>query len=87
MAHFAKVQNNIVTEVLVVANSDCGGGDFPASEPVGQAFLASLGLEGEWKQTSYNSNFRGGYASIGWTYDSVNDVFVAPVSPDIESEV
>jgi hypothetical protein len=43
MAHFAKVENDIVTEVLVVANSDCGGGEFPASEPVGQAFLASLG--------------------------------------------
>jgi hypothetical protein len=26
-------------------------------------------------------------AGIGYTYDSVNDVFVAPVSPDIESEV
>lgn len=87
MAHFAKVENDIVTQVLVVADSDCGGGTFPASEPVGQAFLASLGLEGDWKQTSYNANFRGVYASAGWTYDSVNDVFVAPVSPDIESEV
>lgn len=87
MAHFAKVENGVVQQVLVVANGDCGGGDFPASEPVGQAFLASLGLEGEWKQTSYNANFRGVYASAGWTYDSVNDVFVAPVSPDIESEV
>lgn len=87
MAHFAKVENDIVTQVLVVANSDCGGGDFPASEPIGQEFLASLGLEGEWKQTSYNANFRGVYASIGWTYDSVNDVFVAPVSPEVEEEV
>ncbi len=84
MAHFAKIENNIVTQVLVVANSDCGGGEFPASEPVGQAFLASLGLEGDWKQTSYNSNFRGVYASKGWTYDSVNDVFVAPVVEPVE---
>lgn len=82
MAHFAKVENDIVTEVLVVANSDCAGGEFPDSEPVGQAFLASLGLEGVWKQTSYNANFRGVYASIGWTYDSVNDVFVAPPAPE-----
>ena len=87
MAHFAKIENNTVTSVIVVSNDDCGGGEFPESEPVGQAFLASLGLEGEWKQTSYNANFRGVYASAGWTYDSVNDVFVAPVSPDIESEV
>ena len=86
MAHFAKVENGVVQQVIVVADSDCGGGEFPTSEPIGQAFLASLGLEGEWKQTSYNSNFRGMYAA-GCVYDSVNDVFVAPVSPDIESEV
>ena len=79
MAHFAKVENDIVTEVIVVANSDCGGGEFPESEPVGQAFLASLGLDGEWKQTSYNANFRGVYASAGWSYDPVADEFVAPV--------
>lgn len=82
MAHFAKVENDVVTQVLVVANTDCGGGEFPDSEPVGQAFLASLGLDGEWLQTSYNANFRGVYASIGWTYDSVNDVFVAPPAPE-----
>ena len=87
MAHFAKVENDIVIEVLVVADSDCGGGVFPASEPVGQEFLASLGLEGVWLQTSYNANFRGVYASAGWSYDSVNDVFVAPPSPVVESEV
>jgi hypothetical protein len=87
MAHFAKVENDIVTQVLVVADSDCGGGVFPDSEPVGQEFLASLGLTGEWKQTSYNANFRGVYASVGWSYDSVNDVFVAPPSPEIVSEV
>ena len=87
MAHFAKVENGVVQQVIVVADSDCGGGTFPASEPVGQAFIASLGLTGEWKQTSYNANFRDIYAGIGYTYDSVNDVFVAPVSPDIESEV
>ena len=88
MAHFAKVENDKrVSEIIVVADSDCGGGEFPASEPVGQSFLASLGLEGEWLQTSYNSNFRGVYASAGWSYDSVNDVFVAPVIPEVESEV
>lgn len=84
MAHFAKVENGIVQQVIVVADSDCGGGTFPASEPVGQAFIASLGLVGEWKQTSYNSNFRGSYAGIGLLYDSVNDVFVAPVVPESE---
>ncbi len=78
MAHFAKIENNKVTSVIVVSNDDCGGGNFPESEPIGQAFLASLGLEGEWKQTSYNAKFRGVYASPGWSWDSVNNVFLAP---------
>ena len=78
MAHFAKVENNVVVNRIVVSNDDCGGGNYPESEPVGQAFLASLGLDGEWRQTSYNANFRGKYAGIGDTYDAVNDVFVAP---------
>jgi hypothetical protein len=78
MAHFASVVNGTVAQVIVVSNDDCGGGDFPASEAAGQAFIASLGLSGEWRQTSYNANFRGKYAGIGDTYDAVNDVFVAP---------
>ena len=86
MAHFAKVENGVVRQVIVVADSDCGGGIFPASEPVGQAFLASLGFDGEWKQTSYNANFRGRYANETYTYDAVNDVFVAPPAPETEPE-
>jgi hypothetical protein len=82
MAHFAKVENNIVQDVIVVANSDCGGGEFPESEPLGQAFIASLGIAGEWLQTSYNANFRGAYAGFDFTYDSVLDEFVAPVIPE-----
>ena len=85
MAHFAKIENNIVVDVIVVANDDCGGGNFPESEPIGQAFLASLGLEGEWKQTSYNSTFRGVYASPEWTFDPTlgeYGEFVAPPIPE-----
>jgi hypothetical protein len=82
MAHFALINNGIVSNVIVVSNSDCGNGEFPASEPVGQAFIASLGLEGEWLQTSYNSNFRGCYAGIGYTWDGT--VFVAPPVVPIE---
>jgi hypothetical protein len=77
MAHFAKISNGIVESIIVVSDDDCGS-EFPASEPVGQAFIASLNLEGEWKQTSYNHNFRKAYARIGWTYDFVNDAFIAP---------
>lgn len=78
MAHFAKIENNTVTNVIVVSNDDCGGGDFPASEPIGQAFIASLGITGEWLQCSYHANFRSMYPGIGWTYDSEADVFLAP---------
>jgi len=78
VAHFAKVKNGIVQQVIVVSNDDCAGGDFPESEAAGQAFIASIGLSGEWRQTSYNGNFRAKYAGIGDTYDAVNDVFVAP---------
>lgn len=70
MAHFAKIVNDVVQQVIVVANSDCGGGEFPESEPIGQAFLASLGLTGEWMQTSYSNSFRNCFASIGWTFDA-----------------
>jgi hypothetical protein len=70
MAHFARVDNGVVRQVIVISNDDCGGGDFPASEPIGQAFIASIGLAGEWVQTSYNGNpvegqDRGKYAGIG----------------------
>lgn len=75
MAHFAKIDNNIVEYVMVVANSDCGGGDFPESESIGQAFIASVGLGGQWLQTSYNHNFRGRFAGLGFIYDPVLDIF------------
>lgn len=84
MAHFARVANSRVEHVIVVANSDCGGGVFPASEPVGQAFIASLGLDGEWLQTSYNSNFRGIYAGIGYTWNGTD--FVPPPAPVVVPE-
>lgn len=78
MAHFARIENEIVREVIVVSNDDCGGGDFPESEPIGQAFIASIGLAGEWLQTSYSAGFRAKYAGIGDTYDSELDEFIAP---------
>jgi hypothetical protein len=78
MAHFARVDNGIVQQVIVVSNDDCGGGDFPESEAVGQAFIASLGLAGEWKQTSYSASFRSKYAGIGDRYDAELDEFITP---------
>jgi len=84
MAHFAKLQDNRVVEVLVIANDDCGGGNFPESEPIGQTFIASLGLYGQWLQTSYSGSFRGLYAGLGYIYDEVSDTFVAPSTPPAE---
>lgn len=87
MAHFARVDDSIVREVIVIDNADCGGGEFPGSEPIGQAFIDSIGLTGVWRQTSYNSNFRVTYAGIGFAYDSDLDEFVAPVQPEVESPI
>jgi len=84
MAHFALLNGDTVAQVIVVSNDDCGGGNFPESEPIGQAFIASLGLAGEWKQTSYSAGFRSKYAGIGDIYDAVNDVFVSPASEPTE---
>lgn len=78
MAHFAKVTNEIVSEVIVIANSDIDDLPFPESEPVGQAFIASLGLDGEWLQTSYSGSFRGCYAGNGYSFDPIKNVFVPP---------
>ena len=76
MANFAQVINTIVEQVIVIANDDCDNLPFPDSEPVGQAFIASLGYTGEWLQTSYNGNFRGCYAGIGYTWNGTD--FVPP---------
>lgn len=84
MAHFARIHDGIVREVIVIDNDDCGGGEFPESEPIGQAFIASIGLDGEWRQTSYNSNFRSAYAGAGFTYDADADEFVPPAAPEPE---
>ena len=71
MSHFAKVENGIVTQVIVAEQ------DFIDTGAVGHG----------WIQTSFNTlgnqhpegrPLRGNYAGIGYTYDDVNDVFIAP---------
>lgn len=80
MAHFALVEDGIVQAIMVVDNKDCDDLDFPDSEPVGQAYIASLGYSGEWLQTSYNGSFRRRYASAQGFYNAESDVFY-PQSP------
>lgn len=76
MAHFAKIENGIVTNIIVISNDVVG--EYPESDALGQAFIESNGIEGAWLQTSYNSNFRKQYAYLGCAYDESADEFVQP---------
>jgi hypothetical protein len=78
MAIFAEIQNNKVTQTIVIADSDCGGGVYPLSEPIGQDFIAEIGMDGSWLQTSPDGDYRGTYAGIGYYYDSDLDIFIQP---------
>lgn len=78
MAHFAQLDaNNVVTQVIVVNNSELGDLSFPESEFAGVEFCRNL-FGGTWKQTSYNANFRKHYAGIGYAYDASLDAFIPP---------
>jgi hypothetical protein len=79
MAHFAKIENGVVRKVIVVGNDDA------PDEATGQAFIASIGLAGDWVQTSYNNNpvegkSRGKYAGIGDLWDGTT--FTTPGGQD-----
>lgn len=73
MAHFAKVENGIVTQVIVIDQDTLNTGLW--GDP---AF---------WIQTSYNTHggvhpegrpLRKNYAGLGYTYDSQRDAFIPP---------
>jgi hypothetical protein len=72
MAHFAKLRiGNIVESVHVVSN------DIAITEKAGIDFLKSLhGEHTNWKQTSYNTNFRKNYAGVDYKYDENRDAFI-----------
>ena len=79
MAHFAKIGlNNIVTEVLVVANRETMDAQGNEQESIGIEFLKTLTGHETWIQTSYNGNIRKNYAGVGYTYDSQRDAFIPP---------
>jgi hypothetical protein len=79
MAHFAKLnENNVVIEVHAVNNNELLQNGVE-SEAKGIEFLVNWsGGYTNWKQTSYNGNFRKRYAGIGYTYDDQRDVFIPP---------
>ncbi len=78
MASFAKIENNIVVGVFKVDNVDCNNLSFPESEVVGQSYLASIGVEGNFLQTSFSKEFRGNFAGIRDVYNQELDVFHKP---------
>lgn len=89
MAHYAFLNdNNIVTEVITgidESNTD----ELPEGYISWEAwYLTQRPSASDCKRTSYNTSanthsgdgtaFRGNYAGIGYTYDSINDVFYPP---------
>jgi hypothetical protein len=71
--YFAQIDdNNVVTHVAVVQR------EFLEANP--QRYT------GRWVETFFDTEGKT-YAGIGFTYDEVTEDFVAPVSPEIESEV
>jgi hypothetical protein len=72
MAHFAELDdNNKVIRVLVGDNND------PAGDEGYQWLLDNLG--GTWVKTSYNGKIRYNYAGVGYSYDPIDDAFIAPM--------
>lgn len=74
MAHFAKIENNIVVTVTVIDNAVLLNSEGVETEQLGIDFCNEL-LVGTWVQTSYNNNFRKNYAGTGMLYDANRDAF------------
>jgi hypothetical protein len=88
MGYFAKINDGVVIEVISISNDVLGEPTlaFPDTEGAGRAFIANtMKLPGDWRQCSYNSNFRGVYPGMGYTFDGTD--FIAPVVDPIVSEV
>jgi hypothetical protein len=73
MAHYAFLnENNVVTEVIT------GIDETELIEGLDTETWYGNFRNQTCKRTSYNGNIRKQYAAIGYSYDSVNDVFIAP---------
>ena len=76
MAHYAFIdENNIVTEVITGKDENELLDGLTPEEWYGN-FRGQTCI-----RTSYNSNIRFNYAGIGYTYDPIDDAFIAPM-PD-----
>ena len=78
MAHFAQLDlGNVVTQVIVVSDSDTSDINGVESESIGVAFCQKLfGAETVWKQTSITNSMRFRYATIGGSYNAELDAFI-----------
>jgi hypothetical protein len=72
MAHYAYLdKNNIVVDVIVGKDETDTSHDWEDYYAQGTPYTV--------KRTSYNGNIRYNYAGIGYTYDPVDDAFIAPM--------
>ena len=88
MAHFAKLDNNIVLAVHALDNHVTADSEGVEDENIGVAYLTKIHKHSNWKQTSYNTiggvhqlggtPFRKNFAGIGYAYDAVKDAFIPP---------
>ena len=73
MAHYAFLdENNIVTEVIV------GKDETEFIDGISPENWYSLYRDQTCVRTSYNGNIRYNYAGVGYTYDPIDDAFIAP---------
>lgn len=88
MAHFAEIdKNNIVGNVIVIADKDTSDENGIEKEEIGIAFCKSLfGENTNWVQTSYNANFRGKFAGRGDTWNGTEFITPTPVEEPVNDE-
>jgi len=72
MAHYAFITDGIVTEVIT------GIDETENIEGLDTETWYGNFRNQTCKRTSYNNKIRYNYAGIGFTYDAVNDAFIAP---------
>jgi len=78
MAHYAWLdENNVVVQVTVGVDEDITQKGVGGSSEAWETFY-SQATGHNIKRTSYNNNIRKQYAGIGYSYDPVADVFIAP---------
>ena len=82
MAHFAELDgNNVVLRVVVVGNDvETAAGPLGTNDMHvdGETWCVNFFKGGNWKQTSYNANFRKQYCGKGYTFDAAKNKFISP---------